>query len=184
MLLHAKWIAPEPPGFCSGSARCPDVQLTGEGFPPVLELPDRLGAGAALTVDEAGAEAVFLQDIVGGDDELKVPGRIRRLERRVDAAATRGVGEPDARGAIEHHGPADDRGFANEYRVIIPLFNLNRHIHHHEEPRRPWYLLEFRTAKPLGWREYFTYWFRVYVKKDLVLMHPMEKRPRITDFPT
>jgi fatty acid desaturase len=88
------------------------------------------------------------------------------------------------RGAIEHHGPEDDRGFANEYRVIIPLFNLNRHIHHHEEPRRPWYLLEFRTAKPLGWREYFTYWFRVYVKKDLVLMHPMEKRPRITDFPT
>jgi fatty acid desaturase len=88
------------------------------------------------------------------------------------------------RGAIEHHGPADDRGFANEYRVVIPLFNLNRHIHHHEEPRRPWYLLEFRTAKPLGWREYFTYWFRVYVKKDLVLLHPMEKRPRVTDFPT
>jgi fatty acid desaturase len=88
------------------------------------------------------------------------------------------------RGAIEHHSEADDRGFANEYRVLIPLFNLNRHIHHHEEPRLPWYLLKYRTPAPLHWRHYFVYWFRVYVKKDLVLMHPMEKRPRPTSFPT
>lgn len=88
------------------------------------------------------------------------------------------------RGAVEHHSDPGNPGFANEYRVIIPLFNLNRHIHHHEDPRRPWYLLEFRTARPLDWRHYFTYWFRVYVTKDLVLMHPMEKRPKPTNFPT
>ena len=88
------------------------------------------------------------------------------------------------RGAIEHHSHPDDRGFANEYRVLIPLFNLNRHVHHHEEPRLPWYRLEWRTPEPLHWRHYFLYWFRVYVKKDLVMMHPMEKRPKPTNFPT
>jgi fatty acid desaturase len=80
------------------------------------------------------------------------------------------------RGAIEHHSDPGDDGFANEYRVLIPLFNLNKHVHHHEEPRRPWYQLEFRTPRPLDWRHYFTYWFRVYVTKDLVLMRPMAKR--------
>jgi fatty acid desaturase len=28
------------------------------------------------------------------------------------------------------------------------MFNLNRHIHHHESPRTTWYLLEFRTKRP------------------------------------
>jgi fatty acid desaturase len=88
------------------------------------------------------------------------------------------------RGAIEHHGEAEEGGFANEYRVLIPLFNLNRHVHHHEEPRLPWYLLKYRTGRPLHWRHYFLYWFRVYVRKDLVLMHPMPKRGRSTDSPT
>jgi fatty acid desaturase len=88
------------------------------------------------------------------------------------------------RGAIEHHGDPHDAGFANEYKVLIPLFNLNRHVHHHEEPRLPWYRLQYRTAQPLHWRHYFLYWFRVYVKKDLVLMHPMAKPPRSTNFPT
>jgi fatty acid desaturase len=88
------------------------------------------------------------------------------------------------RGAIEHHGPPEDRGFANEYRVLIPLFNLNRHVHHHEDPRIPWYRLKWRTSEPLHWRHYFLYWFRVYLKKDLVLLHPMEKRSKPTDSPT
>ena len=88
------------------------------------------------------------------------------------------------RGAIEHHSEAGTGGFANEYRVLIPLFNLNRHVHHHEEPRLPWYRLEWRTPQPLHWRHYFLYWFRVYVKKDLVLMHPMKNRPKPTDSPT
>ena len=76
------------------------------------------------------------------------------------------------RGAIEHHSHRGDPGFANEYRVLVPLYNLNRHVHHHEEPRRPWYLLEFRTPRPLSEWNYFTHWFRVYLKKDLVLMQP------------
>jgi fatty acid desaturase len=88
------------------------------------------------------------------------------------------------RGAIEHHSEPGHGGFANEYRVLIPLFNLNRHIHHHEDPRLPWYRLEWRTPAPLHWRHYFLYWFRVYVRKELVLMHPMQKRSKSTDSPT
>ena len=76
------------------------------------------------------------------------------------------------RGAIEHHGPPDATGFANEYRVWITLFNLNRHVHHHEDMRCPWYLLQFRTPQPLARRHYFTHWFRVHVRRDYVLMRP------------
>jgi fatty acid desaturase len=76
------------------------------------------------------------------------------------------------RGAVEHHSRRDDPAFANEYRVIIPLFNLNRHIHHHLAPRRPWYLLEYQTERPLWTVHYFTHWFRVYVTRDYVLMQP------------
>lgn len=77
------------------------------------------------------------------------------------------------RGAIEHHSHPDDPSFANEYRVIIPLFNLNKHVHHHEDPRCPWYLLEYRTDRPLRTIHYLTHWFRVYVTRDYVLMRPM-----------
>ena len=79
------------------------------------------------------------------------------------------------RGAVEHHDVPGHRGFANEYRTIIPLFNLNRHIHHHEQPTLPWYLLEYRTPEPLSWRHYYTYWFRAYIRKELVLMRPMAR---------
>jgi fatty acid desaturase len=80
------------------------------------------------------------------------------------------------RGAIEHHSHRGDSRFANEYRVRIPLFNLNRHIHHHEDPSLPWYLLEFRSPQPLPSRHYFTHWYHVYIKRDFVLMRPMTKR--------
>lgn len=83
------------------------------------------------------------------------------------------------RGAIEHHSHVGDSGFANEYRVVIPLFNLNRHLHHHEEPRRPWYLLRYRTAEPLSEVHYFTHWFRVHVKKEMALMQPMPPRKNV-----
>jgi fatty acid desaturase len=79
------------------------------------------------------------------------------------------------RGAIEHHAEPGTTAFANEYRTLIPLFNLNRHVHHHEQPALPWYLLEFRTPEPLHWRNYYTWWFRTYVRKELVLMRPMER---------
>lgn len=77
------------------------------------------------------------------------------------------------RAAIEHHGPPGATGFANEYRVWITLFNLNRHVHHHEDMRCPWYLLQFRTPQPLAPWHYFTHWFRVHVRRDYVLMRPM-----------
>jgi fatty acid desaturase len=77
------------------------------------------------------------------------------------------------RGAVEHHSGPGDPGFANEYRVWIPLFNLNRHVHHHEDVRCPWYRLEFRTPQPLSPRHYYTHWFRVYATSDFVLMRPM-----------
>jgi len=57
------------------------------------------------------------------------------------------------------------------------LFNLNRHVHHHEQPGLPWYLLEYRTPAPLHWRHYYTYWVRAYILHELVLMEPM-KRPQ------
>lgn len=80
------------------------------------------------------------------------------------------------RGAVEHYSLPDDLGSTNEYGVCLPLFNLNRHIHHHEEPHLPWYLLEFKTANPLAHWYYFTHWFRVYVTHDLVLMQPKPRR--------
>lgn len=86
------------------------------------------------------------------------------------------LGPISLRAAIEHHSERNDPGFANEYKVWIPLFNLNRHIHHHEEPTVPWYLLQFRTPNPLPEWRYFTHWFRVYLKRELVLMQPMPRR--------
>jgi fatty acid desaturase len=78
------------------------------------------------------------------------------------------------RGAVEHHSHPNDPAFANEYRVVIPLFNLNKHVHHHRSPRRPWYLLEYQTERPLWTFHYFTHWFRVYVMRDYVLMRPVD----------
>ncbi len=86
------------------------------------------------------------------------------------------LGPVSLRGALEHHSRPDDPSFANEYRVIIPLFNLNRHIHHHEDPRCPWYLLQYRTEKPLWTLHYITHWARVYITREYVLMQPMAKR--------
>jgi len=37
----------------------------------------------------------------------------------------------------------------------------------------PWYLLEYRTDQPLAAQYYFTYWYRVYVLREFVLMRPM-----------
>jgi fatty acid desaturase len=81
------------------------------------------------------------------------------------------------RGAIEHHSHPGDHGFANEYRVVIPLFNLNKHLHHHLHPRKPWYLLEYQTARPLWTLHYFTHWFRVYILREYVLMQPVTRVP-------
>src|SRR5258708_5679310 len=82
------------------------------------------------------------------------------------------------RGAIEHHSFSGDPNFANEYKVSIPLFNANRHVHHHLEPTVPWYLLEFKTKTPLPKWTYFVHWFRAYVKNDLVLMQPRDGKAR------
>ena len=79
------------------------------------------------------------------------------------------------RGAVEHHSHKEDEGFANEYRVLIPLFNLNKHIHHHRDPRLPWYLLRYQTERPLWTLHYFTHWFRVYLTGEYVLMQPLRK---------
>jgi fatty acid desaturase len=100
-------------------------------------------------------------------------GRIDVVGKLIAINAFTALVPASLRGAIEHHGPADSLAFANEYRVWIPLFNLNRHVHHHEDMHCPWYLLQFRTPQPLAARHYFTHWFRVYVRGDYVLMRPM-----------
>lgn len=91
------------------------------------------------------------------------------------------LGPVSFRGALEHHSRPGDLAFANEYRVCIPLFNLNRHVHHHEDPRCPWYLLEYRTKTPLWTIHYFTYWFHVYIWRDYVLMQPMSGSRHVSE---
>lgn len=83
------------------------------------------------------------------------------------------LGPVSLRAAIEHHAAPAADGFANEYRVVVPLFNLNRHIHHHEDPTLPWYLLRWRTTAPLPPLHYLTTWFKVYVTREFRLMRPM-----------
>lgn len=79
------------------------------------------------------------------------------------------------RGAVEHSSYKGDPNFANEYRVWIPLFNLNRHIHHHLDSTCPWYLLEFCTLEPLAPICYWTHWVHMFIKRDYVLMQPMRE---------
>lgn len=128
------------------------------GRQPVVRLW-RVAAAAALST----ACVLLLWQLGRGDIVLKLIA-INAFTALVPASL---------RGAIEHHGPAAATGFANEYRVWIPLFNLNRHVHHHEDMRCPWYLLQFRTIEPLARRYYFTHWLRVYVTGEFVLMQPM-----------
>jgi len=80
------------------------------------------------------------------------------------------------RAAIEHYSYEGDPNFANEYKVWVPLFNVNKHIHHHEDPGVPWYLLKWRTAQPLPKWFYVSHWIHVYIKRDFVLMRPMRER--------
>ena len=79
------------------------------------------------------------------------------------------------RDTVEHNSEPGDTGFANEYRTVVPMFNVNRHIHHHEDPKVPWYLLEWRTSRPLPASSYFTHWLRKYVTHEMVRMQPMPK---------
>jgi fatty acid desaturase len=77
------------------------------------------------------------------------------------------------RGAVEHHSFPGDPRFSNEYRTLIPLFNLNRHIHHHIDTGCPWYRLRFVTPSPLPARCFVTHWFEVYVRRRYAMMAPM-----------
>jgi fatty acid desaturase len=99
-----------------------------------------------------------------------LPGMVWKL---IALTAYNTLGPVSLRGAVEHHSHPADPSFANEYRVIIPLFNLNKHVHHHEDPRCPWYRLEYRTDRPLWTFHYLTHWFRVYLTREFVLMRPM-----------
>jgi fatty acid desaturase len=77
------------------------------------------------------------------------------------------------RAAIEHSSYRGDTNFANEYKVWLPLFNRNRHMHHHLQPTVPWYLLRFCTPSPLPPLSYWKHWYHVFVKGDYVLMRPL-----------
>jgi fatty acid desaturase len=76
------------------------------------------------------------------------------------------------RGAVEHHGMPGSAAFSNEYLPLIPMFNMNRHLHHHIDPGRPWYLLRYQTAAPLPRRTFFTHWIDVYVRRRFVMLAP------------
>jgi fatty acid desaturase len=77
------------------------------------------------------------------------------------------------RGAMEHTSHSHDDHFANEYRVWLPMFNMNRHIDHHMNPTTPWYRLRFRTERPQATVEYWTHWYRTFIRRELVFMKPM-----------
>ena len=79
------------------------------------------------------------------------------------------------RGVLEHSSHPGDPNFANEYRVHIPLFNMNKHVHHHIDPTCPWYRLEFKTPEPLPPRVYWTHWYHVFVRRDYCFMRPMPR---------
>lgn len=76
------------------------------------------------------------------------------------------------RGAVEHHSFDGDPHSTNEYRAFVPMFNLNRHVHHHYDPTCPWYLLQFVTDRTLPKRAFFTHWIEVNWRKRYVLMQP------------
>jgi len=159
----------------------------------------RGGAAAWLGSSEAAQHVIFLVEAFQGRHPMVIRSRI--VLGAILSAAAIGfwlwlgqghvigkilllttfttVGPVSLRGAIEHHSLPGDREFANEYRVCIPLFNLNRHVHHHEDPRCPWYLLEFRTEKPLWTLHYLTQCFHVYLWRDYVLMQPMPESRRL-----
>lgn len=76
------------------------------------------------------------------------------------------------RGAIEHHDAPGTERATNEYRTVLPLFNMNRHAHHHASPTTPWYRLKFQTASPLPRRAFVTHWVRVYVTRQFKMLGP------------
>jgi fatty acid desaturase len=78
------------------------------------------------------------------------------------------------RGSVEHHGPPDDEAFSHEYRPILPAFNINRHIHHHLQPKLPWYDLRYVTERPLSRWCFFTHWYRAHITGEYVLIKPMK----------
>ena len=177
-LAHHRWLNREgDPGYQTARAERPSNRLLGvlyvleavqhfeyflqtfSGKHPYVR-PRRIALGAALSV---GWISIWV--LVGRPDMIFKIIALTLYTTLVPISM---------RGAVEHHGLPGDEGFSNEYKVLIPMFNLNRHQHHHQEPRVPWYLLEFRTPKPLDTWHYFTHWFHVYLKRDYVLMRPME----------
>jgi hypothetical protein len=51
-------------------------------------------------------------------------------------------------------------------------------IGHHLNPTVPWYLLRFCTSQPKCAGEYWTHWYRTFVRRELVFMKPMLTRSR------
>ena len=176
-LAHHRWLNTDrDPAF---AAERPDTQtrwtriLALEGIQHLVYLadtfrgrhpyvvPSRIALGACLSLASAGAWIWLALP--------SIPCALLAL------TAFNTLIPVSLRGAIEHHSHPGDNGFANEYRVVIPLFNLNKHLHHHLDPRRPWYLLEYQTARPLWTLHYFTHWFRVYILHEYVLMRPVAR---------
>ena len=182
-LAHHRWLNTEKdPAFSAKVQKLSRRGLAGwfsalEGVQHLLYLiesfrgrhpyivPSRIALGALLSTASIGFWASI--------------GRLDMVGKLFLLTAFNTLGPVSLRGALEHHSDPRDPAFANEYRVLIPLFNLNRHVHHHEDPRCPWYLLQYRTAKPLWTLHYLTHWSRVYVTRDYVLMRPMPAARRM-----
>jgi hypothetical protein len=120
----------------------------------------RIGLGAILSLVWIGVWIVL--------------GRADVIAKTMVIVAATAAGPASLRAAIEHYSHDGHPGFANEYKVLLTLFNLNKHVHHHLEPGRPWYRLEYKTERPLPWHQYFTHWYHVHIARDFVVMKPMQ----------
>jgi fatty acid desaturase len=83
------------------------------------------------------------------------------------------------RGALEHGSLPGNSAFANEYKVRFPMFNMNRHVHHHLDATCPWYLLQYTTPKPLPPIAYWTTWYHMFIKEDYDFMQPMPEHEAV-----
>ena len=174
-LAHHTWLNTEKdPAFQAERDKGDRVSL--RGLLKVLEFSQH--AGYALQAWKGGLPGVKRHRMVLGLlqsvawivfwVQLGLPGMVAKLLFLNIVTSL----SSSLRGAIEHHSRPGDAGFSNEYRVLNPLFNLNRHLDHHLNPTRPWYRREFVTANPLPPICYWTYWYRVYVSREYVLMPP------------
>jgi fatty acid desaturase len=181
-LAHHKWLNTErdpahQTSIPTGGPRSPVLRALW-----ALEAPQHVGymrdalTGKVPIVRPRLLVAGFAQSIAWTALWLAL-GRADVVLGLVVLAAVTTLLSSSLRGAIEHHDAPGTERATNEYRTVLPLFNMNRHAHHHASPTTPWYRLEFQTASPLPRRAFVTHWVRVYVTRRFKMLGPETALP-------